>query len=110
MRVACRNNFKADIQSIENNVFLVKRLIQRTDLRNPDPGPHRYTSLAWAAVLGHVETFELLLNEGHDDDEISKVRAYTESVSKCRAQIMHCTGFGREHHLATARRGRESRR
>ncbi|KLO15859.1 ankyrin [Schizopora paradoxa] len=58
----------------ENNVFLVKRLIQRTDLdiRNPDPGPQRYTSLAWAAVLGHVETFELLLNEGHDDDEISK--------------------------------------
>ncbi|KAI0052978.1 ankyrin [Auriscalpium vulgare] len=56
----------------ENNLFLVKRLIQRTDMRNPDPGPKRYTSLAWAAVLGHEETFEFLLNEGHDDEELSK--------------------------------------
>lgn len=58
----------------ENNLFLVKRLIQRTDMRNPDPGPKRYTSLAWAAVLGHEETFEFLLNAGHDDDELSRVR------------------------------------
>ncbi|KAI0068766.1 ankyrin [Artomyces pyxidatus] len=56
----------------ENNLFLVKRLIQRTDMRNPDPGPKRYTSLAWAAVLGHEETFEFLLNAGHDDDELSR--------------------------------------
>ncbi|KAI0322525.1 ankyrin repeat-containing domain protein [Amylostereum chailletii] len=56
----------------ENNLFLVKRLIQRTDMRNPDPGPKRYTSLAWAAVLGHEETFEYLLNVGHDDEELSK--------------------------------------
>ena len=48
--------------------------MRRTDMRNPDPGPRRYTSLAWAAVLGHEETFELLLQEGHDENELSKVR------------------------------------
>ncbi|KAK0498607.1 ankyrin repeat-containing domain protein [Armillaria luteobubalina] len=56
----------------ENNLFLVKRLIERTDMRNIDPGPRRYTSLAWAAVLGHEETFEFLLSEGHDDYEFSR--------------------------------------
>lgn len=57
----------------ENNLFLVKRLIQRTDMRNPDTASKRYTSLAWVAVLGHEETFEFLLADGHDDDELSKV-------------------------------------
>ena len=57
----------------ENNLFLVKRLIQRTDMRNPDTASKRYTSLAWVAVLGHEETFEFLLTAGHDDDELSKV-------------------------------------
>lgn len=57
----------------ENNLFLVKRLIKRTDIRNPDPTHKRYTSLAWAAVLGHEETFEFLLSSGHDDRERSKV-------------------------------------
>ncbi|KAG6869303.1 hypothetical protein C0993_000056 [Termitomyces sp. T159_Od127] len=56
----------------ENNLFLVKRLIQRTDMRNIDPSTRRYTSLAWAAVLGHEETFEFLLTSGHDDKELSK--------------------------------------
>ncbi|KAI0750775.1 hypothetical protein C8Q80DRAFT_1153869 [Daedaleopsis nitida] len=56
----------------ENNLFLVKRLIKRTDMRNPDPYNKRYTSLAWAAVLGHEETFEFLLSSGHDDQEYSK--------------------------------------
>ncbi|KAJ7638970.1 ankyrin repeat-containing domain protein [Roridomyces roridus] len=56
----------------ENNLFMVRRLIQRTDLRNPDPAPRRYTSLAWAAVLGHEETFEFLMSEGHDDAELSR--------------------------------------
>jgi hypothetical protein len=42
-------------------------------MRNPDPAPRRFTSLAWAAVLGHEETFEFLLTAGHDDDELSKV-------------------------------------
>ncbi len=61
----------------ENNLFLVKRLIERTDMRNIDPGPRRYTSLAWAAVLGHEETFEFLLSEAHDDYEFSRVRGFT---------------------------------
>ncbi|KAJ7129531.1 ankyrin repeat-containing domain protein [Mycena epipterygia] len=56
----------------ENNLFIVKRLIQRTDMRNPDPAPRRYTSLAWSAVLGHEETFEFLMTAGHDDAELSK--------------------------------------
>ncbi|KAK7470507.1 Target of rapamycin complex 2 subunit avo2 [Stygiomarasmius scandens] len=56
----------------ENNLFLVKRLVQRTDQRNPDPSYRRYTSLAWAAVLGNEETFEFLLVNGHDDHECSK--------------------------------------
>ena len=59
--------------TIENNLFLVKRLIQRTDMRNPDPSMRRFTSLAWAAVLGHEEIFEFLLYAGHDDEELSKV-------------------------------------
>lgn len=49
-------------------------------MRNPDPAPRRYTSLAWAAVLGHEETFEFLLAAGHDDTELSKVRMYCLSV------------------------------
>lgn len=56
----------------ENNLFLVKRLIQRIDLRNPDPGPKRYTSLAWAVVEGNEDMFEFLLNAGHDDEEFSR--------------------------------------
>ncbi|KAL0949414.1 hypothetical protein HGRIS_009475 [Hohenbuehelia grisea] len=56
----------------ENNLFLVKRLVQRTEMRNPDPSTRRYTSLAWAAVLGHEETFEFLLSAGHDDEELSR--------------------------------------
>ena len=43
-------------------------------MRNPDTAPQRYTSLAWAAVLGHDESFEFLLSAGHDDDELSRVR------------------------------------
>ncbi|KAJ4478243.1 ankyrin repeat-containing domain protein [Lentinula aciculospora] len=57
---------------IENNLFLVKRLVQRTDQRNPDSSHQRYTSLAWAAVQGNEETFEFLLQNGHDDYECSR--------------------------------------
>ncbi|KAJ3837878.1 ankyrin repeat-containing domain protein [Lentinula raphanica] len=57
---------------IENNLFLVKRLVQRTDQRNPDASHQRYTSLAWAAVQGNEETFEFLLQNGHDDYECSR--------------------------------------
>ncbi|KAG8929803.1 hypothetical protein FRC03_011538 [Tulasnella sp. 419] len=70
----------------ENNLFLVKRIIEqrddvkssrnrhptRIDMRNPDPGPGRYTSLAWAAAFGHEEIFDYLLNAGHDDEELSR--------------------------------------
>ena len=42
-------------------------------MRNPDPTYRRYTSLAWAAALGHEETFEWLLSAGHDDAELSRV-------------------------------------
>ncbi len=59
---------------VENNLFLVKRLIQRIDMRNPDPGPKRYTSLAWAVVEGNEDMFEFLLNAGHDDEELSRVQ------------------------------------
>lgn len=50
----------------------MKRLIKRIDMRNPDPNTKRYTSLAWAAIQGCEETFEFLLNEGHDEEELSK--------------------------------------
>lgn len=44
-------------------------------MRNPDPSNKRFTSLAWAAILGNEETFEYLLSVGHDDDEVSRVRS-----------------------------------
>jgi ankyrin repeat protein len=67
----------------DNNLPLVRRLIQRTGIRNPDPDHKRYTSLAWAAALGHEETFEFLLSVGHDDDETSKVRLLTAPLPRC---------------------------
>jgi ankyrin repeat protein len=59
----------------ENNLFLVKRLIQRIDMRNPDLSPKRYTSLAWAVVEGNEDMFEFLLNAGHDDEELTRVQS-----------------------------------
>jgi len=42
------------------------------DLRNTDK--MRLTSLAWAALESNVEVFEwLLLDYGHDDQELSRV-------------------------------------
>lgn len=41
---------------------------------------NRYTSLAWAAELGHEETFEFLLSAGHDDREASKVSATSHNL------------------------------
>ncbi|KAJ9098777.1 hypothetical protein QFC19_006253 [Naganishia cerealis] len=47
------------------------RLQYKTQLRNTDS--QRLTSLAWAALSGAEETFEwLLLDAGHDDDELSR--------------------------------------
>src|SRR5258707_6583498 len=59
----------------ENNLFLVKRLIQRIDMRNPDLSPKRYTSLAWSVVEGNEDMFEFLLNAGHDDEELTRVQS-----------------------------------
>ena len=75
--LVCREETDRLTGRVENNLFLVKRLIKRTEMRNPDPYVKRYTSLAWAAILGHEETFEFLLSSGHDDDhEYSKVRLF----------------------------------
>ncbi|CEL59673.1 Protein phosphatase 1 regulatory subunit 12C OS=Homo sapiens GN=PPP1R12C PE=1 SV=1 [Rhizoctonia solani AG-1 IB] len=41
-------------------------------MRNPDPGPSRFTSLAWAAVLACEEVFEFLLEANHDEEELSR--------------------------------------
>ena len=66
----------------ENNLFLVRRILGRIgDMRNADPGPGRYTSLAWAAVCAHEEIFGYLLGCGHDDDELSRVRHKVRSFS-----------------------------
>ena len=77
----------------ENNLFLVKRLIQRTDMRNPDTAPRRYTSLAWAATLGHEETFEFLLSAGHDDEELSKVRPYYVGYFRFHSSMIYFAGL-----------------
>jgi len=87
----------SDITLLENNLFLVKRLVQRTDMRNPDPAPRRFTSLAWAAVLGHEETFEFLLSAGHDDEELSKVRRCLPSTSDV-SECYFCVGFRKQHY------------
>jgi ankyrin repeat protein len=79
---------------IENNLFLVKRLIERIDIRNPDPGPKRYTSLAWAVAEGNEDMFEYLLNAGHDDEELSRVQATKVSLPD-GSHINFLTGFGK---------------
>lgn len=48
------------------------RLRYKTDLRNTDA--RRLTSLAWAALSVAEDVYEwLLLDAGHDDDELSRV-------------------------------------
>jgi hypothetical protein len=54
-----------------NNLPLVQRLAAKVPLRNTDSS--RLTSLAWAAICVAEEVFEwLLLDAGHDDDELSR--------------------------------------
>lgn len=56
----------------DNNVALLARLQHKMDLWNTDK--MRLTSLAWAALESNVEVFEwLLLDYGHDDQELSRV-------------------------------------
>lgn len=59
----------------DNSVFLAGRILRRNPelLQNPDPGPSHFTSLAWAAVCANEETFDFLLNYGHDDEYLSRV-------------------------------------
>lgn len=56
-------------------------------MRNPDPAPRRFTSLAWAAALGHEETFEFLLTAGHDDEELSRVSLTNHALAPFRNLI-----------------------
>lgn len=52
----------------------MRRILSRIpDIRNPDPGPSRYTSLAWAVLCVHEEIFNYLLDSGHDDEDLSRV-------------------------------------
>lgn len=64
------------INSPDDNVFLASRILRRNPalLQNPDPGPSRFTSLAWAAVCANEEMFVYLLSCGHDDEYLSRVR------------------------------------
>jgi len=56
----------------DNNVALLERFSHRWELRNVDRA--RMTSLSWAAVEGRTAVFEwLLLDHGHDDQELSRV-------------------------------------
>jgi hypothetical protein len=55
------------------------RLRYKTDLRNTDE--RRLTSLAWAALSVSEDVFEwLLLDAGHDDDELSRVSSLLYSI------------------------------
>jgi hypothetical protein len=59
---------------LDNNVPLLNRLQHKVNLRNTDK--NRLTSLSWAALEGSLEVFEwLLLDYGHDDQELSRVSA-----------------------------------
>ena len=52
--------------------LLCSPITAQTDLRNTDR--NRLTSLSWAAIEGSLEVFEwLLLDYGHDDQELSRV-------------------------------------
>jgi hypothetical protein len=58
------------------------RLRYKTDLRNTDE--RRLTSLAWAALSVSEDVFEwLLLDAGHDDDELSRV----SPPSRCHSNV-----------------------
>lgn len=66
----------------ENDLNLVMRLRYKTDLRNTDE--RRLTSLAWAALSVSEDVFEwLLLDAGHDDDELSRV----SPPSRCHSNV-----------------------
>jgi len=82
---ASKHWYTDDFQQSDNNVTLLQRLQNKTDLRNTDRT--RLTSLSWAAIEGSLEVFEwLLLDYGHDDQELSRVssRSYFSLVNSLR--------------------------
>ncbi|KAL7415195.1 ankyrin repeat-containing domain protein [Mrakia frigida] len=55
----------------DDSLPLVRRLVQKYDIRNTDR--NMYTSLSWAAICGNEDMFEwLVIQGGHDDDELSR--------------------------------------
>ncbi|CAG8521018.1 4011_t:CDS:2 [Ambispora gerdemannii] len=55
----------------DGNLLLIKRLMLKTSIQNPDPD-NGWTTLMYAARCGHAHVVEFLLNAGHEDHEISK--------------------------------------
>jgi ankyrin repeat protein len=80
VRGGCRGHSKSSLMP-DNNVPLLARLQDKYDLRNSDS--NRLTSLSWAAIEGCLEVFEwLLLDYGHDDQELSRVGRQSSSVRR----------------------------
>jgi hypothetical protein len=72
----------------DNNVALLERFSHRWELRNVDKA--RMTSLSWAAAEGRTAVFEwLLLDHGHDDQELSRVSAACERWRAPEPPIRH---------------------
>ncbi|CAG8573690.1 15758_t:CDS:2 [Dentiscutata heterogama] len=55
----------------EGNLHLVKRLIAKTNMQNPDP-VNGWTTLMYATRYGHDRVVEYLLNNGHEEIELSR--------------------------------------
>ncbi|CAG8827079.1 21290_t:CDS:2, partial [Racocetra persica] len=55
----------------EGNLHLIKRLIAKTNLQNPDP-VNGWTTLMYATRYGHDRVVEYLLNNGHEEIELSR--------------------------------------
>ncbi|KAG9292739.1 hypothetical protein G9A89_008327 [Geosiphon pyriformis] len=55
----------------EGSIDLIKRLMLKTNLQNPDP-ENGWTTLMYATRSGHAHTVEFLLNAGHEQHEVSK--------------------------------------
>lgn len=65
--------FRQAVQSATASLSYIQRLsLKLTDLRNTDPAT-RQTSLALAALAGRIDVCLWLIEEGHDEDEISAV-------------------------------------
>ncbi len=65
--------FRQAVQSPTASLSYIQRLsLKLSDLRNTDPAT-RQTSLALAALAGRIDVCLWLIEEGHDEDEISAV-------------------------------------